>query len=468
MGLFDKLKKKTASEPMCGQGAEPVTEVPKTDAGENTFVMGALDVYSLKDSEDCVVMGRVKGTIRKEDAVYVSEVGRDDGGILLTTVEGLEDGPGKAVEEATDCAVSVRLKLGMKQGVKPAMVLHSRSAKVAEVHNEYINALGDIYVGRKQLVMTKQEAEALTVTDCAEIYRLFAWFHSSVMKDESEEQKKANKEKANNLGALLCKKLLDSDSVYCVFNKRTGEPHLFSKTIAREDGEYLCTPPEITLLTKAYKQYLAVHYPKDQFEIKEITKGEDGKGIYNFLGSAFYLNGACGVRVLSEHTSIAAPMLVLPPDYSNLKPQEVPVTNPDLVRWMLLIGQMGEPDTADKELIYKLYYKFFSMQLVKAKLLIPMKKEGEIGEPDQDGNITLKADAKIMFPTMRGKQEKEAVYMYTDWKRLRMAHDEEWGGLVQTVEGMIKPFDCAINVTEYTAAGCYVNEAMFEDMKRFS
>lgn len=471
MGLLDKFKKKNASAQADAQGV-PVTdkapEETREAAKEPGFVMGALDVYSLKDSDDCIVMGRVKGTIRKGDAVYVSEVGRDDGGILVTTAEGLEDGPGKAVTEATDCTVSVRLKLGMKYGVKPAMVLHSRSAKVAEVHNEYVNALGDTYVGRKKLVLTKQDAESLSITDCAEIYRLFAWFHTNVMKNETEEEKAANKKKANAFGALLCKKLFEADSIYCVYNKRTGEPHLFSKTIAQEDGNYLCTPPEIMLLTKAYKQYLAVYYPEDQFEIREIANGEDKKGIYNFLGSAFYLSGVCGVRVLSDHTAIAAPMLVPVPDYSKLRPQDVPVTNPDLVRWMLLIGQMGEPDTEDKEMIYKLYYKFLSKELVKAKLLIPMKKEGELGEPDENGKITLKKDAQIMFPTMDGKKEKEAVYMYTDWKRLRTVYGEEWEGLVQTVEGMIKPFDCVINVSEYTAAGCYISEEMFEDMKRFS
>ncbi len=432
------------------------------------FVLGALDVYSLKDSDDCIVMGRVKGTIKKGDAVYVSDVGKDDGGIFITTVEGLENGPNNAVEEATDCAVGVRLKLGMKSKTKPAMVLHSRDAKVAEVHNEYINALGDVYVGRKQLVLSKQEAESLSLTDCAEIYRLFSWFHTNVMKNETEEEKAENKKKANAFGALLCKKLLESGCIYCVFNKRTGEPHLFSKTIAQEDNNYLCTPPEIMLLTKAYKDYLSVQFPEEMFEIKEISNGEDGKGIYNFLGSTFYLNGACGVRVLSEHTSVAAPMLVPKPDYSKLKPQDVPVMNPDLVRWLLLIGQMGEPDTTDKELVYQLYYRFFSMELIKAKLLIPMKKEGEIGEPDEEGKVTLKKDMQIMFPTMAGKKEKEAVYMYTDWKRLRMVYDEEWGGLVQTVEGMIKPFDCVINVSEHTAAGCYVNEEMFDGMRKMS
>ncbi len=46
--------------------------------------------------------------------------------------------------------------------------------------------------------------------------------------------------------------------------------------------------------------------------------------------------------------------------------------NPDIVRWMLLMGQMDKPTTDDEEVIYKLYYKFFSAAMPKAKLLIPL------------------------------------------------------------------------------------------------
>ena len=42
--------------------------------------------------------------------------------------------------------------------------------------------------------------------------------------------------------------------------------------------------------------------------------------IYNFLGSTFYLNGACGVKVIYDNFSIDACMLVEKPDYSNLPP----------------------------------------------------------------------------------------------------------------------------------------------------
>lgn len=34
-------------------------------------------------------------------------------------------------------------------------------------------------------------------------------------------------------------------------------------------------------------------------------------------------------------------------------------------------------------------------------------------------------------------------------------------GFIQPIEGMIGSFDCAINLTEYDKAGCYIDEEMF-------
>ena len=55
--------------------------------------------------------------------------------------------------------------------------------------------------------------------------------------------------------------------------------------------------------------------------------------------------------------------------------------------------------------------------------------------------------------------------MFTDWKRLRMAYDEKWSGMVQQIDGMIDTLDCAINVTGHPQAGCYISKDMFTQMK---
>lgn len=432
----------------------------------NTFSFGVLDVFSLIDGDDLVVTGKVKGTVCVGDAVYVSNMGDDDDKMLLTTVVGIETGPNVPAQAAADCFAGLRIKNGKQHKIRKGSVLFSRETSVAQVHQTYIGALGDAYVAGKKLELSEQELEELSITDCAEIWRLYVWFQSQSQKAQSEEANQEKKQKLDILCKALCKKILEADALYCVYNKATGEPHMFSRTIDQKDGTYRCTPPDILIYTEAYKRVMASRFPEDQFEIKRIENGEAGNGIYNFLGSAFYLNGACGVSVLSEQTAIGAPMLVPAPDYSNVSPQNIPVTNPNLVRWLLLMGQIGEPDTDDKKLIYNLYFKFMSREMVKAKLLVPIQNEGGMPKPDENGKTVLQKDMRMKLPTMQGKTEKPAVRMYTDWKRLRMVYGNEWSGMVQSIEGMIKVFDCAVNVTEYTKAGCYVSDKTFEDMKK--
>ena len=381
-------------------------------------------------------------------------------------VKSIETAPSVSATEATDCRVGLRLENGTAFKIKKGTVLFSRDAGTQDVFGAYTRTLGDVFVVRQKLEISEAEFEVLSMADCAEIWRLFLWYKKNVIKDDSEEAKQADREKVNRIGAVLCKKILAADAIYCVFSKVTGEPHMFSQTVNRGDGSYMCTPPQITIGSKGYAEVTAKQLSAEKYEIRKIDNGEDKKGIYNFLGSTFYLNGACEVCVQSQQTSIAAAMLVPKPDYDSVPPQNRPVTNPDLMRWMLLIGQMGKPEGKDAELIYRLYYKFMSTELVKAQLLIPMQQEGEKPQPDENGKVVLTKDVKFKFPTMKGKGERAAIRMYTDWKRLRMIYDKEWGGMVQPVSGMIETFDCAINATQFPAAGCYISKEMFEDMKK--
>lgn len=458
MGLLDKFtKKNTESNKEPDMESKEEGQLPQ----EERFVYGVEDVFKLRDSDDLVVVGYVRGTVKPGMAVYVSNVGDDENETLLTTVQGLEI-QGKPVDSATNCPVALRLQAGQKSNLKIGSVVFTRDMSTKEVHDAYINAIGNAYVGMRKLELSEKETEAMSIADMIEAWRLFVWKHSQTLNTDEDAVKEANRNKVAKLADALVGKILNAEEIYVVFNKRTGEPHMFSKTIDQKDGRYMCTPPDILVIPKAYAQVYQTIYSKDDYELKKIENGKDKKGIYNFLGSAFYLNGACGVDVIGPQTAIGATKLVAPPDYSNTPQINIPVTNPDLVRWMLLMGQLGAPDSPDKEIIFKLYHNFFSKELGKATLLIPIKKEGEIPTPDKNGKTVLNKDVQIQFPTMKGKHERDAVRMYTDWKRLRMVFNEEWSGMLQPVSGMIEKFDCVINVTEYPEAGCYIDKRMFE------
>ncbi len=429
------------------------------------YVLGVAQKFELEDSEDLLVFGRVEGTVCVGDAVYISNYGEDEDELFLSVVLSIENAPDSPVSEATDCNVILRIENGKTYPFKIGTVVFDREASTKELHNAYIGALGDEYIGRRKLRLEDSDIEGFSITDCAEVWRLFAWFW--FQNEENEHMKEENQRKLEKLKIALCEKILNADRILCVYNKKTGEPHLFSKTI--NSGEnYLCTPPSILIFPKAYERMLVPRYTNDTFGVREVENGEAKDGIHNFLGANFYLNGACKVVVIAEQVEIDAPLLVAPPDYSKLKPQNVPVTNPDLVRWMLLLGQAKSPETKDEQTIYSLYYRFMSQELIRAKLLIPVKKDKEFPSADEDGKAVIKDDTSMYFPTMEGKYGRPAVRMYTDWKRLRMVYDFEWGGLVQPIEGMIDVMDCAINVTQYVGAGCYIGKEMFEEMKGYS
>ena len=433
----------------------------KPDSG--SFVYGVQDIIKLPNSNDLVVVGRVKGTVNPGMAVYVSNFGDDSGSILVTTVLGLEINQ-RPVNTAADCLVALKLEAGQNVDIKIGSVVHTKNISTNEVYDAYISAIGDVYVARKNLVISDDEIASMSITDCAEAWRLFNWFHSKVFANESEEEKLANRKKIEKLADALCKKILAADEIYTVFNKATGEPHMFSHTIDQNNGIYMCTPPDIMIISKAYSKQYEAMYSADKFEIRKIENGKNKDGIYSFLGSTFYLNGACGIAILSEQTAIDASKLVPKPDYGNTPQINIPVTNPDLVRWMLLIGQLEHPETQDAELIYKLYYRLMSIEMTKAMFIIPMKKEGEVPAADKNGKTVLKQGLQLKFPTIKGKYDRDAVRMFTDWKRLHMEYGPEWSGLLQPVSGMIDVFDCAINATKYPAAGCYISKDMYEEM----
>ena len=143
-------------------------------------------------------------------------------------------------------------------------------------------------------------------------------------------------------------------------------------------------------------------FPAEKYEIREI-KNDQSNTISDFFGSIFYMNGACGVRVVNSNTSISAEKIVEKPDFSNLPEINRPVMNPNLERWILLIAELGHPDTPDKELIYKLYFSFMSRELVKAKFLIPMKADNDMPSPDENGKVVIEKDTTIAMATIEGK-----------------------------------------------------------------
>lgn len=449
--LFSKKKEQKKSPEAAPQ---PKPEPP--------LVFGTLGFFPLESCEDVVVRGTVQGTVKKGDAVYVCNPGEDEGAIFLTTVTGIETAAGGTVERASGVKAALRLEQGKKYLIKKGTVVFHRNASTAAVHQAYVSALGDAFVASQKLELSERDRESMSLTDCAEVWRLFSWFRSTISETESQKQK--SEENRDKLGALMCKKLLAAKEIYCVVNRKTGEPHLFSHTIPQQ-GSYECTPPDICILTKAYKADLEKQYPEDRIEIRKIENGENGDGIKNFLADAFYLNGACGVGILFEQASVGAEALVPKPDYSGVDPRKAPVTNPAVMRWMLLLNQMGQPETESERVVCGVYHRFLALALREARFLVPVRRSGPPPNPAQNESRTLQKGDCIEVFTGKGKGERDAVRLYTDWKRLREGCGPEWNAVVQPIDELIGRMDCAINVTAHPESGYYLDEEMYRQIK---
>ena len=466
MGIFDFLKKTETAE------AAEITKAQKeTEESKNNACIGVLDLFPMKETNQLLIVGSLEGSLNVGDQLQFCNP--DQGMEILGSVEVKKlSSQNKDADSLTDEVLAhlVVDRIPSLDKLKKGSVLFSSGIEEEQKLSSYSDALYRAFVAIQEGQLTNEDYLAASLDDSVEILRLFLWKCRQNQETESEESYQINTRKLERLAEIVKDKLLAADSVYAVYSEKTGEPYLFSTTYDRGEEGYLCTDPMIMLLTPSwYRQFKETIDSRSNSVVKLIENTEDKKGIENFLGTAFYLNGAMGAIFNSKEVSISAPALVQKPDFSDLPEIQVPVMNPDLVRWMLLMGQMDQPTTEDEEVIYRLYYKFFSEAMPKAKFLIPLDAASEFKDDGQEANsFVLEKDSSFNIPVKEGKDGRNSVPVFTDWKRLRMVFDEKWNGMIEEAGGMIEVFDYAINPTEYYEAGAYVSLTAFKEMQELS
>ena len=438
------------------------------------FVCGVLDTFELANTDDLAVVGRVKGTLNKGDKICITNYGDDDDELVVSSIVAIEVDK-KPADSVTDSFAALRIREGASENIKPGSVLHSEDTEEDDIRLAYVSSIGDSYVGRRDLEIYETELNRMSITDCSEAWRIFNRVHEKKEGGYTDEEIKELRRKIGVISRSMAKKILSADEIYCVYNKKTGEPHMFSRTIKRGD-DFICSPPEVQLFTKPYKGIGDKYFTPDQFEITKIENGENNEGIKQFLFDIFYLNGALGIRVNFENVVIGADSLIKKPDYTGKKEHEIPVTNPQLVRWMLLRSQLGTPETDAEKMVARIYYRFFAIEMTKARFLVPMKqvddtgadvKMPEIPEELKDENGEAPEMKRLRFPILVGKNRRNMVFLFTDFKRLRIVYDEEWGGFIQPIDKFINNFDCYINSSNNKyQAGCFVNKETYDEIIR--
>ena len=290
-----------------------------------SFVLGISQVLQINELNEFLICGRLRGTIKLGDTVCVFNPGDDNCNASNAIITLIQDVNNTSVTQATDCKVKLVIKFDKKHLVKIGTLVCSEERTINEVYKDYTNAILNGYIIDKDMKLSTEDLDKLSITDCAEVWTLFVrrCIESNLVNSE-------NIAKIDIIARELCKKIFEADTIYCVYNKKTGEPHLFSYAKKR-DGQYACTLPNILIFTEAYKKIMLTYFTNETFEVRKIRNGENKNGIYNFLWNVFYLNGASAVRVVSEEVAIANSSLISPPDYRNVEPQNIPVTNPDFV-----------------------------------------------------------------------------------------------------------------------------------------
>lgn len=463
MGIFDFFKKTETTE---------TTEAQKETVEEKgNACLGVLGFFPMEEKAELLIAANLEGNLKVGDCLQFCNPDQGMDALGSVIVKKLscknEDVDALSDEELVYLEVD---RVPSLDKLKKGTVLYSQGVEEEKRSSTYRYALYRAFVTIQEGKVGAEDYQALSLEDSIEILQVFLWSCRQNQETESEESYQANTRKLERLAEIVKDKLLAADSIYAVFSEKTGEPYLFSTTYDRGEEGYLCSDPMIMLYTpRWYHQFKETIDSRPNSVVKLIENTADKKGIENFLGTAFYLNGALGATFNTKEVSISASVLVQKPDFSNLPEIQVPVMNPDIVRWMLLMGQMDKPTTEDEEVIYKLYYKFFSAAMPKAKLLIPLNATSGFPDKNQGVNsFVLKEDAKFSIPVREGKDGRNSVQVFTDWKRLRMVFDEQWNGMIEEAGGMIASFDYAINATEYYKAGAYVSEKTFREMQKLS
>lgn len=460
MGTFDFFKKSEVAE------ATNETEETKGDA-----CLGVLGFFPIKERDELLIIGSLEGRVKVGDCLQFcnSDQGMDALGSVVVKKLSSQNKDMDALTDEPMAHLVVDMNPSLTQ-LKKGSVLYSRGVDEKQRLSSYTDALYNTFVIIQKGQLSDEDYQAASLDDSVEILRLFLWECRQNQETESEESYQTNTRKLERLAEIVKDKLLEADLIYAVYSEKTGEPYLFSTTYDRGEEGYLCTDPMVMLFTpRWYHQFKETIDSRPNSVVKLVENTADKKGIENFLGTTFYLNGALGAIFNTKEVSISCSVLDPKPDFSDLPEIETPVMNPDLVRWMLLMGQLDKPTTEDEQLIYGLYYKFFSAAMPKAKFLVPLDATSGFPDDSQEGNsFVLEKDASFNIPIKEGKDGRNSVPVFTDWKRLRMVFDEKWNGMIEEAGSMIEVFDYAINPTEYYEAGAYVSDNSFKEMQKFS
>ena len=431
MGLFDFLFGKKKENTTVVFGVEEILPTPNY-------------------SEDLVVIGLVRGTIHVGDEVIITNLGSDNDKPAKAVISALEDANKGQVKKASGDNVVVTIKDGKKHNVYKGTVLHSEGVSEDKLRASYLYAIINAFLFWQNGILMDEDRRRFSIADLIEIWRQSIHFCDTQASDENYAY---YFEKIIILMEQVRATLLTLDEIYAVYSVKTGEPALFISSTRNKDGSLEPAETMVRLIPTAYKEKIT--YP-DEFELRCIENGLNKDGILNFLNEVIFLNGAEGIEFISDKTSINAKALIKSPDLEGMREVDKPIMNPDVVRCLLMLGQIGDTTTLgkrDRDFLSNLYLNRLTEALKTARFIVPIKVEGELPKPNEKGETSFAEDVKYELAMKELKDNKKAVPIFTDWKRFNEEYGKEWRGLLQPLGGPLIPHPVLINGTLYFEAG---------------
>ena len=419
---------------------------------ENTTVVFGVEeiLPNSNDSEDLVVIGLVRGMIHVGDEVIITNLGSDNDKPAKAVISALEDANKGQVKKASGDNVVVTIKDGKKHNVYKGTVLHSEGVSEDKLRASYLYAIINAFLFWQNGILMDEDRRRFSIADLIEIWRQSIHFCDTQASDENYAY---YFEKIIILMEQVRATLLTLDEIYAVYSVKTGEPALFISSTRNKDGSLEPAETMVRLIPTAYKEKIT--YP-DEFELRCIENGLNKDGILNFLNEVIFLNGAEGIEFISDKTSINAKALIKSPDLEGMREVDKPIMNPDVVRCLLMLGQIGDTTTLgkrDRDFLSKLYLNRLTEALKTARFIVPIKVEGELPKPNEKGETSFAEDVKYELAMKELKDNKKAVPIFTDWKRFNEEYGDGWRGLLQPLGGPLIPHPVLINGTLYFETG---------------
>jgi len=423
------------------------------NSNKTHFIFGTADLFSIENSDDIVVLGRVTGKASVGDTVSITNFGEDAAPVFTSEITAIDINH-ETFETAEDCMAGLRIKNGARYHLKTSTVIYRGNPSADE---KYANFASSIMAKINFTGIPTDSLDRYSLSEYAEIIRL----ECIAMKQKNTiEAVNRYRNLLDEMAPKIKEKLFASDYIYCVYCTATGDPFLSSSVYSKDDG-LASQPPLIQLITEAFLPLAVKKYSSDLFEIKRIDNGADKTGIKKFLGDCFFVYGAAGFSMLYEDASVLSFGLIDEADHKKNYPLPVPVCNPEICALTNLIIQMGIPKNKDESIVTGFYFNVLGEKLPEASLLIPVRSELVKNE---NGTVSFEGDGLPDLPVIKTDEDRFAVPVFTDIIHMLNLYGNDYNAVSGNLASFTEKYDLMINPSESNPEGCYISKEMAEHL----